>query len=54
MLVCKAPSKIRLHQHICVIKVQSTINNFSSVLNFKFVLLVLAVAESDVVEYSCL
>ncbi len=48
-LVCKTTPQVRFNQHVDVFQVKSTVNHLGAVFDTLFVLLVLAVAESDII-----
>jgi hypothetical protein len=50
VFISHTSSQDGFNKHVCVIKVQSSIDNFSCVFNFEFGLLIFAVAEGNVIE----
>jgi len=53
MFISKSSPQVSLKQHVHVVQVKCSINDFGSALDLLAVLLVLAEAESHVVENGC-
>lgn len=52
MFISKTSSQVSLHKHVGVIEVECSVYNFGRELNFRLVLLIFAITESDIVENS--